>query len=540
MSLVVKLIALCLIVQKSTQQEDTYLPKIQILTKGEARSEEGAAQCTSNCNTEEVCEEQSRECSNRCCCCSASSTTQTDLNLFLQTVNRMTQGPPGSQGPAGYPGMPGPPGKPGLPGSQGPPGIQGVPGVGIKGDCGPRGVKGEPGIPGIGLPGPPGPPGQFENGELNSGPSVTVEGLKGEKGNPGEPGHISDIQSLKQSIKVIRETAAAARGVKGDKGESVEGPPGLPGRNGTDGKPGKSIKGEPGLSGVKGDKGDKCDAPGPPGQPIVGPKGIQGEIGLPGLKGEIGLPGPPCSIEGITSNIIGLQRIKGEKGEAGLTGQKGIPGKCIKGEKGDSNGLKGEPGPPGPPGGSLAGQTGGSNNCVNQVVAFMAGLTRNTPGNNHGLAFDHVITNQGGGYRSATGCFIAPAGGMYVFHVHVLRCRSSGALYIHLMKNHEIISSGTNQDNRFETTSTTAVLQLRRADVVWVKLRQGIAYGHNAHYSSFSGFSIRLDEKINAAAAFAQARMPTTSYSLYRKQRHAKRAALISHRRETNTTETDN
>ena len=57
------------------------------------------------------------------------------------------------------------------------------------------------------------------------------------------------------------------------------------------------------------------------------------------------------------------------------------------------------------------------------------------------------------------------------------------------MKNQEIVASGTNQDEKFETTSTSAILELEAGDRICVSLRQGWMYGHSpSHYSSFSGF----------------------------------------------------
>ena len=47
------------------------------------------------------------------------------------------------------------------------------------------------------------------------------------------------------------------------------------------------------------------------------------------------------------------------------------------------------------------------------------------------------------------------------------------------MRNQEMVSSGTNQDVRFETTSCTAVLILKKGDCIWVRLRQGHVYGHS-------------------------------------------------------------
>lgn len=85
---------------------------------------------------------------------------------------------------------------------------------------------------------------------------------------------------------------------------------------------------------------------------------------------------------------------------------------------------------------------------------------------------------------------------------------------MHLMRNKEMISSGTNQDVRFETTSTSAVLQLRKGDVMWVRLRQGTVYGHTpSHYSTFSGYAVSLDEAVDSSA-ISWPRADAVSYSL--------------------------
>ena len=529
---------------------------------GQTNENRNDDECVGNCTSDEMCVEQSADvCSaQRTCCSCCSAPPAADLNLFLKTINKLTQGPPGMQGPpglqgpAGMPGRTGPPGEAGLPGLQGLPGIQGVPGtqgVGIKGDCGPRGFKGEPGVPGVGAPGPIGPPGIFNYDELANS-NIVVESIKGEKGNTGErgisvkgekgeegpPGLPGIYTENSDIMKVIRE-ASGLQGPKGEPGKSMQGPPGNPGSNGTDGKPGESIKGDPGVPGIKGEKGEVIIV-----SENFNVSVIKGEKGVPGEQGKTGPPGlcsscpnilgpekpsqAPEVLEGERgfTGVPGPPGIKGEKGTPGLPGincQKGTVIKGAKGDKGDTNGRKGEPGAPGRPGRVYLPPAGGSPTCCRTaVVAFMAGLNRNVNGVNNALVFDDIVTNEGNAYRSNTGCFIAPAAGVYSFHVHVLRCRSSGALFVHLMKNNQIMSSGTNQDTRFETTSTSAVLVLRRGDVVWVRLRQGIAYGHAAHYTTFSGFSVRLDEAIDGTSAYVQARgnLPTLSYPLYRKRPH--------------------
>ena len=62
---------------------------------------------------------------------------------------------------------------------------------------------------------------------------------------------------------------------------------------------------------------------------------------------------------------------------------------------------------------------------------------------------------------------------------------------MHLMKNQEIVSSGMNQDDGYETTSCSALLQLEAGDRICVSLRKGQMFGHSpSHYSTFSGFRI--------------------------------------------------
>ena len=545
--------------------------------------------CLSNCTDGGMCEEQviQQRCSVCTCCtlCTAQFRPQPDLNLFLSTLNKLKQGPQGIQGPpglqgvSGYPGLQGPPGEPGLHGIQGPPGLQGLPGTpgfGEKGDCGPRGFKGEPGT---GIPGPigqPGAPGSFnksqmariirpvlrklkslkgqkgvkgEKGEAGSG-IKGMPGAKGEKGSMGPPGPPGKIITKNRTTVVTRQAPRIIRGPKGERGETIAGPQGPPGIKGVKGEAGKSIQGKDGNPGNKGEKGEKGETVIITKETRVGSKGQKGEQGLHGFKGERGLPGMVTMITEELFNqtqnnksILILKGHRGDKGASGLPGPKGeigsrgppgrdgqtiIQAKGQKGAKGECIKVKGEPGRPGIPAplsSNLHATDMRPNCCRNRVVAFMAGLSRNVQGVDEELPFDHVVINEPPSYSPTTGRFIAPAAGVYVFHVHVLRCRSSGCLYIHLMKNEKIISSGTNQDNRFETTSTSAVIQLNRGDVVWVRLRQGVAYGHEAHYTSFSGYSLYLTEEIDVQTANHLAR----SHSLrLTGSRYARRSRSLS------------
>ncbi len=149
-----------------------------------------------------------------------------------------------------------------------------------EGPRGPQGLKGDQGDPGV-----PGP-----------------QGLKGDQGDPGVPGP----QGLKGD--------QGLQGLKGDKGD--------PGEKGEDGKSiriygfvGSADSLPKDYNGEEGDifvdvksglghvwQGDKWFLFGP----FRGPKGDQGDTGLPGPKGDDGAIGPPGP--------------KGDKGEPGVTG----------------------------------------------------------------------------------------------------------------------------------------------------------------------------------------------------------------------------
>ncbi len=77
--------------------------------------------------------------------------------------------------------------------------------------------------------------------------------------------------------------------------------------------------------------------PGQDGESIIGPRGLQGEMGPIGPQGIPGPPGPigPQGLRG-PPGPRGPEGEKGEKGEKGLQGEQGIQGeKGDKGEKGD-------------------------------------------------------------------------------------------------------------------------------------------------------------------------------------------------------------
>ncbi|KAM4694350.1 otolin-1 [Discoglossus pictus] len=125
-------------------------------------------------------------------------------------------------------------------------------------------------------------------------------------------------------------------GPKGDQGEM--GLPGPKGDTGDMGLPGPhGAIGPPGTKGYKGDKGEKGEvgdqgSSGTPGFP--GKPGETGEVGPKGEKGNIGLPGIKGQ-KGFKGDICenGTKGDRGEKGDQGMIGIDGEKG--DKGEKGD-------------------------------------------------------------------------------------------------------------------------------------------------------------------------------------------------------------
>lgn len=283
--------------------------------------------------------------------------------------------------------------------------------------------------------------------------------------------------------------------------------------------------------GSKGIPGDRHNLATLTGQPAcTGPCGPKGNTGA---KGQSGRQGP----EG-TQGISGKDGRTGRDGADGKSGT-GTPGK--EGGKGPS-GLRGQSGRatkvglPGAPGEFAMPQIDVIMNMMPQAahINFYAALSTNFKGVTDTIKYDVVLNNDGDGYNERQGCFVAPTDGIYFFMTNALRCQKSGPLYIHLMKNQQIVSSTSNLDDTFESCSASVFLNLSANDIVWVKLRVGQVYGHTpSHYTNFMGYrtanltpqrakkdieniplskeqvGIRLAEYQVAAAIFdSQAKMP--------------------------------
>lgn len=131
------------------------------------------------------------------------------------------------------------------------------------------------------------------------------------------------------------------------------------------------------------------------------------------------------------------------------------------------------------------------------VIAFYAYLTNaeKTPGANHVIVYDHIMTNSGNGYNKHTGAFTAPIAGMYVFSWTTF---ADPHTYFPIELTHNSVRAGiifVQGDTIYNGVTGLAVIQLQQGDVVLVRSEPGyIPQGniHSEHHmkTSFSGWCI--------------------------------------------------
>ncbi|XP_072044658.1 uncharacterized protein [Amphiura filiformis] len=226
---------------------------------------------------------------------------------------------------------------------------------------------------------------------------------------------------------------------------------GLPGRDGRDAR--KGDKGESGIN-IKGDKGD--DGFGQIGLP--GPQGIRGEKGDKGLQG-VSVPGKTGPRGPVGS--MGIQGITGEAGSAGTIGQKGQKGQCGQGRRSAFTAIK------------TSAQTGNTNDVV---------------------TFQETSANINGHFSLATSKFTCVIPGTYVF-TFTIGIHEPTDIYIKLVLNgnHTVgVHTRTGGiSNDFDTTSSSAILNLQSGDQVWLMFGSSSSRrvaGSSKRYTSFSGF----------------------------------------------------
>lgn len=123
----------------------------------------------------------------------------------------------------------------------------------------------------------------------------------------------------------------------------------------------------------------------------------------------------------------------------------------------------------------------GSQQRSNHTIVAFSTLLRD----NHGVVsegfnikFDDVLVNSGNGYDVSTGIFTAPISGAYHFSMSMA---SPTIAHFFLMKNGQNVEyTFTGNDNTWESTSQSAVMELLQGDHVWVEA-DGPIHGYQAY-----------------------------------------------------------
>ncbi|XP_052268963.1 cerebellin-3-like [Dreissena polymorpha] len=128
------------------------------------------------------------------------------------------------------------------------------------------------------------------------------------------------------------------------------------------------------------------------------------------------------------------------------------------------------------------------------VVAFTTVKTNNQDnvGVNQNILFDTIVLNEGGGFHSQHGLFIAPARGIYIFTATVLHMpQASISLHAAITHNGQDVALLHSSANVFDQGTQTVILKIEPGDEVWVR---NVHYGGElitgAKFSSFSGILI--------------------------------------------------
>jgi hypothetical protein len=165
-------------------------------------------------------------------------------------------------------------------------------------------------------------------------------------------------------------------------------------------------------------------------------------------------------------------------------------------------------------------------------VNFYAALSKNFRGQSERIKYDILLNNDGQGYREKQGCFFAPTDGVYFFQTNALRCQNSGQLYVHIMHGSSIVSSTSNLDEKFESVSAAVVINLKKDDVVWIKLRVGQVYGHApSHYTNFMAYRV-CDTTPRHNKRDAEEMKPLSDVELMKKFAEARAQAALNDNQE--------
>lgn len=168
--------------------------------------------------------------------------------------------------------------------------------------------------------------------------------------------------------------------------------------------------------------------------------------------------------------------IRGPRGPAGIDGEKGEPG---------------QPGTPGLPG------VPGTPAKIRPKIAFYVGLKQNLGplAKNKDIFWDEIVTNVGEAYNVKTGHFVAPHNGTYKFDI-VVAAQGRQKAAVMLMKNNKMVATIWAESIPYwASSSSTAILNLKRNDQVWCVSLSRAPFLHGYMYSTFSGHILFADDE---------------------------------------------
>ncbi|XP_062581627.1 uncharacterized protein LOC134243390 [Saccostrea cucullata] len=132
---------------------------------------------------------------------------------------------------------------------------------------------------------------------------------------------------------------------------------------------------------------------------------------------------------------------------------------------------------------------------VSDQIAFEARITSvlEFKGNQGSVVlFDQVLLNDGNGYNSSTGIFIAPRDGLYVFGWHILPGYQSISHTGLIVNNNEISGNycNTRRNTGQQLCSKMSVVKLAVGDKVWIGYPRPGDNRAKSYFSSFCGFKL--------------------------------------------------
>ncbi|XP_062586392.1 uncharacterized protein LOC134247990 [Saccostrea cucullata] len=128
------------------------------------------------------------------------------------------------------------------------------------------------------------------------------------------------------------------------------------------------------------------------------------------------------------------------------------------------------------------------------AVAFHAKMknSQNNLKSNQKVLFEHVFLNIGSGYDAKTGVFTAPVDGIYRFDWTTLAAQKKYFITFLVKENAQISSNycADIYDNEYGQCTSSAIVEMKANQKVWIKPYGGYAQGVTGSYSYFSGYII--------------------------------------------------